>query len=493
MKTVSEAITWLKTPGIIKCVLADITEVGSAPSTSFYLSNVAYHDGTNMYDACITGGLSFSEALSIDGSPSMSFGSLEIVNTGGAHDDFISYVWAKRPIKIYLGDPSWPKTDFILVFDGLIKDILAPTETQISFSLFDKLQRLNDPITERTLKNTSYSQNTLDTILPLMFGECFNVSPLLVDNGSTGNTGQIYMLHDGAINGIIEVRDNGIPVAINEGLSTGTFELVAQPYGTITASAQGATSTYTDTVAGIITKLVTGYGTVENRFQVSELSFGDFTNTSSVGLYCSDRQNLLEACTEVARSVNANLICPCIVVSGNTISTSKLRLVEIKAPSGTPVYYLNDDNMIVGTLSVSEMFPVVPSVKLGYCKNYTVQQTVASGVNPTSKFDEQYWYSTATNSTNKTLYRDSGNVAEEPTILNKTTEAATEANKRLTLWQQQRYVVTARYLPELIFAQLGDIVQVTSSRFGLSGGKLGMVYSVNRDWETGQVDIGVLI
>lgn len=493
MKTVSEVTAWLNTPGHIKCILADITEVGGSGASSFFLSSLAYFGNSTAYEPCITGGLVFSESLNADGSPSISFGSLEILNTGGINDSFLQYVWNKRPIKIYMGDPSWPKSDFVLIFDGLIQELTAPNENTLSFSLFDKLQKLNDPISEATLSGTNYSENTLDTLLPLVFGECFNIQPLLVDNGSTALTGQVYMAHNGAMNGLIEVRDNGIPITVTENKNAGTFTLLVQPYGTITCSVQGAAGPYTNTVSGIINKLVTSYGTASNRFTTDEISFGDFTNNSPVGLFCSDRQNILMACSELAKSVNSSLICPAIVVDNGVVGGSKLRLIELKAPSGTPKYYLNDDNMLKDSLSISEMFPVRPSIKLSYCKNYTIQTSVAEGLNPLSKFDSEWWYSTTANTTSQTLYRDSGTVSEEETLIITTSAAATEAAKRLSLWQTQRYIVTAKYLPELIFVQLGDIVQITSSRFNLSSGKLGMVYSINRDWTSGLIDIGVLI
>ena len=418
-------------------------------------------------------------------------------------------MWNKRPIKVHLGDPSWPKSDFVLIFDGLIQEITAPSENTLSFTLFDKLQRLNDPISERTLTTlgaeraaaglTAYSETTLSNVLPLLFGEVFNIQPLLVDKGGATGSGQMYMINDGAVAGTIEVRDNGVPVTVTDSPSTGTFTLLSSPFGTITCSAQGKTP-YTNTISGIITQLVTNYGTVANRFAASEISFTDFENTNSqpVGFYCSDRTNILDACNQLAKSLNANLICPSIVVTDGVVSTSKLRLVEIKAPAGTPKYSLNDDNMILNTLSIQQMFPVRPSIKLGYCKNYTIQVAVSAGVSPQSRFDEPYLYTTKENPTQKTLYRDSGTVAEEETLLLVTTDAVAEAQKRLTLWEKQRYVVTADYLPHLMFVQLGDIVRVKSARFRLTTqqlpeGTLGMVYSVTRNWTTGIVSIGVLV
>jgi hypothetical protein len=506
MKTVAEMVTWLNTPGHIKCILADITEVGNfvnSTVSNFFLSNVAYYGDNQNYNAAITGGLSFSESLNVDGQASLSFGSLEIVNTGGIHDTYLtSYIWNKRPIKVYLGDPSWPKQDFVLIFDGLIQEITAPNENTLSFTLFDKLQRLNDPISERTLTSLgtdrqaanlpAYSETALNNLLPLLFGEAFNIQPLLVDKGAATGSGQTYMVHDGAIEGVIEVRDNGVPITVTEGSSTGTFTLLTKPFGTITCSAQGRTP-YTNTVPGIITQLVTNYGTQANRFTTGEISFSDFSNTSAVGFYCNDRTNILDACNQLAKSVNANLICPSIVVTNGVVSTSKLRLVEIKVPTGNSKYTLNDDNMILNSLSIQEMFPVKPSIKLGYCKNYTVQSTVSGGVNPQSRFDELYLPATAENITKKALYRDSGTVSEEETLLLVKSQAEAEAQKRLDLWQDQKYVITADYLPHLMFVQLGDTVTIQNARFGLNAGKLGMVYSVTRNWTTGIVSIGVLV
>jgi hypothetical protein len=504
MKTVSEMVAWLKSPSHIKCTLVDISEVSVAGTpTTINLSSMAYSSGGTTYNASIIGGLSFSESLSAEGSISANFGGLDLVNTYGVNDVFLSYIWNRRPIKIYLGAPTWPKSDFVLIFDGLVQELTANNENQLTLLLFDKLQRLNDSLTEKTLSDSSdtYTEKTKNgvantVILPLTFGEVFNIQPLYVDNGATSTSGKVYMVNDGTINGIIEVRDNGVPITVTENLTKGLVTLVNNPAGTITCSVQGNnTGSYSNTIPGIITKIIKGYGNSTNQFVDSEIDFTSFTNTSPVGIYCGDRVNTLQVCNELAKSVSANLVCPSITVGadGQTISSSKLKLVELKVPTGTAKYTLSDDNMVLGSLSITQLFPVKPSIKLGYCKNYTIQQTVAGGVNPDSKFDDDYLVVTQINSTNKTLYRDTGTVVQENTLLITQTDANTEATKRLNLWGVQRQLITATYLPELIFVQLGDIVTISSNRFNLSGGKTGLVYTINRDWITGLVQIGVLV
>jgi hypothetical protein len=509
MKTLTQIKDWLNTPSHIKCTLADITELGNATKIggTLNLSSVAYSDSGTAYDASIIGGLNFSEQLNLDGAASLSFGAINLVNTYGVNDIFLTYIWNRRPIKIYLGDPSWPKSDFVLIFDGLVQDLTTNGEGELTLSLFDKLQWLNDSLTEATLASlTGYSEaektvngvvTPNETILPITFGECFNVQPLFVDNGTFGTTGNVYMVHKGLVDNIAEVRDNGVPVEVEKDLNAGTFALTSLPFGTITCDILGdATDSYTNTIPDIITKICTStnYGTLStNRFTSSDLNLG--TDTRVAGVYINSKTNMLQVCNELAQSINASLISPSVTVNYQTgeISASKLRLVELKAPSGSAVVELNDDYMVVGTLAITEIFPVKPYVKLGYCKNFTIQQSVASGINPASKFDEEYWYIMDENSTNKTLYRDAGTVEATPTLLITTANATDEATKRLRLWEIPRKLITATYLPHHLFTQLGDIVTIKSNRFGLSNGELGIVYSINRDWITGMVQIGVLV
>jgi len=498
MKTVTEIISWLNTPGHVKCTLIDIKDVVTklTPKTEedVYFSSAVYNNNDNLsYIPIINGGLNFSESLSIDGNISSGFGSLELTNAGGAYDYFLDYIWKRRPVKIYLGDITWPKSDFVMIFDGLIEDLASTNESTLVISLFDKLQRLNDNISETNLSTTEYSQNTEQTLLPLLFGECFNVQPLLVDNGSSLDGGQVYMYHNGQAKGIIEVRDNGNPIEVDEDITTGTFTLQTGPRGTITCSAQGSTP-YNNTVAGIITTLVKNYGVEINRFTDAEINFAEFTNNSKVGIYCKDRTNILDACSQLARSVNSGLVCPSITLEANgTVSASKLKLVELKEPSGTAKYTFTDASMVEGSLSVTQTFPIRTVLKLSYCKNYTVQTSIVAGLNPTINFSQEYLFADFSDETLQELYKDNGTVEPDETLLIVESEAQTELTKRKNLWSKPRFLITATYLPEHIFVQLGDIVSIQSTRFNLSVAKKGIVFSLNRDWLSGMIEIGVLV
>jgi len=71
--------------------------------------------------------------------------------------------------------------------------------------------------------------------------------------------------------------------------------------------------------------------------------------------------------------------------------------------------------------------------------------------------------------------------------------ASAEATRRLNLFKTPRHIISFTAIPRLIELQLGDAVTVTHSRFGLSGGKTGMVVGVSVDWDSMLVDIEVFL
>lgn len=597
-KSIDQVKSWLDSSSHLKCVLADIGYYYAGEQT-LRLSTRSYYDGANEYIPNIIGGISFSESLSADLSISINYGTLELENTGGSYDHYLNYVWKRRPISLYLGDPSWSKSDFILIFSGLIDNLVSSGESSLQLTLVDGLERLNETIVTKTLKDlTGYTaQNTQEEkLLPVLFGEVFNLSPIIVDTGinfdtgpwtgvinrlastsgiSIGDTvaatsaagalyggtptscvvtdildnnsitytvtggtrprpgiittllidgveyqpisgsqitisyvkgtgGPVYKITDGIntpyLDEIIEVRDKAAPIEVYTARSSfGEFMLKNNVFGTVTCSARSFPQAEC-TVPNLIKHIVKNYG--KNKLTDSDI---DFTAVSSdrasykAGIYITDRVNILEVCSQLAKSINCALFYSTTSINYITgqVTTGKLKLVEIKLPNlANSVADLNDSVMLEGTLQITESFPVKSAIKLGYCKNYTQQSNdLALALNPDhgSIFKDEYWYIEEKDAGVETVYNDTGTVQEEITHLLITAEARAEAIKRLDFWKIPRQLITATYLPHLLFINLGDTVTITSNRFGLSAGKAGVVYSINRDWLTGLVEIGVLV
>jgi hypothetical protein len=533
--TDAQFLAWFQTPASLRVVLVEAVANVSGVETTFYMSNRPYVTGSTdtpastAYVTCITGGLGFSESLDLGGgAASMSWGDIEIENNGGVRDTWLNYVWANRQVQVFVGDVRWARSDFRKVFDGVIGDMGSRDQDVLNLKLLDKLQRLNNPLTETTLGGTT---NNKDRLLPLTFGEVFNVTPLLTNPATLE-----YQVHNGSIEDIIEVRSNGaVPVSITKSVGTGKFTLSAAPNGAmITCSVQGDKlgGTYTNNISTLVQRIVQNYGPAYARFTAGDLDSTNLSafataNTQPVGLYVPDRMTVLEACQTLAGSVGAQVVMT---------STGLLRLIKVDLPaSGTPTVVTQNDLEYHG-ISIDSRPPVVATVKLGYCKNWTPQEALAGGVAMSSiPLYQQEWLTvTANDSTTETTYksprrirdqnkgRNHGSHAPAPpppvapppasvgssvsqlyklhgepeqqnTMLLVASDATTEANRRLTLWKTPRTVFRLDCRPHLLLTELGDAITIQHPRYGLSAGKTGIVVSIERDWVNGKVSLGVLV
>lgn len=485
-------LAWLKTNAAIRTVIVEVYARISGVETLLRLSSRPYITGAadtpahTEYDTCVVGGVSFSESLNLDGQPSISYGAIELENRGGVRDAWLNYVWANRAIQVYVGDPSWPKSDFRKVFDGVVGDITGKGPENLSLSLLDKLQRLNNPMTETLLGGTTVNK---DRLLPTTAGEVANVTPLQTDASLLE-----YQVHSGVIEDIIEVRDNGAPVSVTKYTSLGKFRLTSAPVGQITCDVQGLkpSGTYSNNVCTLIKHIVQNYGPASTRFTAGDLDSTNLNafeaaNTQAVGMYLPDRQNVLAACQELAASVGAQVLCS---------TQGLLRLIKISLPTGVATTVVQKTDYVYHSLEIAQRPDVKSTNMLGYCKNYTPQTSgLATGLPASSQATLAKEYFTVTNSDSSvaSVYKLDAAPPQENTLLVNETEANTESARRLALWKVARTVYKFVGFSQLMLVELGDALQLYSDRFGLSSGPTGLVVGVDRDWIKNRVTISVLM
>lgn len=456
--------------------------------TPRYLSNVAYTTlptdtpANRVYRPVVASGFAFSESLSLSGAASVSVGSIELHNEDGGLDDWLDEVWANRAIRVYIGDATWPRADFRLVFSGLVDKLGSSAANRLSIVLRDKLERLNTPATDAKLGGTTDNK---DRLQPITLGECHNVTPLLA-NPSLHE----YQWHQGASERLIEVRDNGVPVSTTAVLGTGKFKLLATPAGQVTASVQGRTP-YSSTVSGIVQALATSYGTPTERFTGADLDSAQLAAFAAacpqpVGYYLGDRANVLQVCQELAASVGAQ----CVVSRAG-----QLRIVRLALPgTGTPVA-IGPQDYEARSLAVKERTTVIAGVKLGYCKNWTVQDKLETGIPPAHKdlFAQEWLTVTANDPAVAAAYRLYAEPEQVNTLLLTEADAQAEANRRLNLWKVQRTVYQVKGYARCLLLELGQAVTLQGDRFGLQAGKTGVVVGLQLDWMAGRATVEVLV
>ena len=235
--TTAQYQTWLNSSAAIPVVLVEAYANSGGVEVVRYLSTAPFNTqatdtpSNQIYLPRLTGGLSFTEQIVLDNSAGMSAGTIEVENSDGAVDSWLLDVWENRQITAYIGDASWPRSSFQVIFQGIMVNFSSTTRDKPVFNLADNSQLLNTPISSTLLGGTTTNATQL---MPLSFGECHNITPLLTNPATLE-----YAVHIGPVANIFEVRDNGIPVTVVTSNSTGRFTLTAPPAGAITASVQG--------------------------------------------------------------------------------------------------------------------------------------------------------------------------------------------------------------------------------------------------------------
>lgn len=486
----AEYNAWFSTPSSYRCILVEASVNVGGSETTRYLSNRGYVTGVSespantAYRALISGGVKLSETLSLETSGTLSYGEIELDNSDGTLDSWLIDVWENRAISVFFGDSRWARSDFRLVFKGILGGISSQRRERLNLFLRDSLQRLNTPLTDTKLGGATVNK---DKLIPLAFGECHNVSPLL-----TNPVTHEYQVNDGAIEDTIEVRDNGAPITVTKVLGVGKFNLLASPVGTITTSVQGSKpSSYTNQIADTIKHIVKTYGTASNRLTDSDIDLTNFSafasaNTAPIGLYIPERTNLLEACQMLAGSVGAQV----------TMSrTGLLQLLRIDfPPTGTP-RLLGRDDIVEHKLEVDSKLDVVSAIKLGYCKNYTVESNLQTVIPEEHKtlYGEEWLTVTQSDSTVAAKYKLLAEPVQKDTLLLRASDANAEATRRLNIVKQQRIVYKMTCFVSAFDIVLGQAVTLKYPRFGLDAGVSGVVVGLEPDWMNSRVNVKVMV
>lgn len=475
--TISDAAfkAWLAADNRVRAVLIEVNAYSGGAEVTRYLSNVPFVSlptdtpANIAYDDVIKAVPVFQARLNeaFMGFTLPAYGDADIVNASGALDSWLDDAWDGRTLKMLIGDPSWPRNDFRTILDGVCADIYAKDRTTLALKLRDKSWMLNVPV-QATLM-TGATANA-DQPQPICVGQCFNVEPVLEDAAA-----HRYRVHDGAIEDVTQVRDNGVSVAYTKDLANGRFTLNASPVGRITCDPKGAKpgGVYHQTVADIVRYLVTAHSQL-TAADIDAASFAAFNITAPqpVHDYVRGRENLITVLDRVVTSVGGFW----------TFSRAGLlQLGRLEAPAGAAVIELVEDDVSENGIEVTSRTIPVDTVRLGYRRNFTLQPDgLAGAVTEANRaaFAAEYLVATAVNAGITTTHK----LAPKPdlitTQLTNAADAIAEAARRATLNGSIRktHRVSSYMLP--FFVNLGQVVRLRHSRFGFSGGELAVLIGI---------------
>lgn len=309
---------YLKQPLAGHTVLIELDYLENGEIQTAYFSNNGYTTKANdsepnrhylgivSDDVFITYG--FSEPLTV--------GNLKLGNAGGELDSFMTQrIVQMQSVQIFEGLYSLPRSSFTPVFSGLAKSIRF-TDDSAEIVLTDNKEFLN-----RDLQLDFYGEETPELEgkpTPLLFGECFNVTPVLVDtlpvlvSGDEYVFNNYYEFHVGNQTGMVEIkmRDNGkeytAPIEFEP--RTGSFVAGETPYGTFTGDFKGSD----DAELGFSVKLTRVF---KDIVQFADLGLAEFDEPSfqkiasrqdpRVGVYLTEKINAVQLLDELLKNIRA--------------------------------------------------------------------------------------------------------------------------------------------------------------------------------------------
>lgn len=450
-----------------RTLLVEAKSYSGAAEVTRYFSNRAFVSGPDdtpantPYDDILISVPTFSSKLSelLSGRSIPDWGDLVVTNENGVRDAWLADGWDGRGLKQYLGDASWPKSDFRLILDGVTADIGSPQRDRLALKTSDKTWMLNVPVQTTLMGGTTANA---DQPQPLCYGQCFNIEPVLEDAATWK-----YRVHDGAIDSITDVRANGVSVGHTDTVASGYFVLTAAPGGQITCDCKGAKpgGTYLTKCADIIQDLVVNHSNLTTA-DIDAANFTAFNTTcpQTLGLYVRNRQNLIDQ------------IDPLVTSVGGFWTFSRgglLQLGRLEAPAGSAAIALTADDIRTKRLSIARRELPIATLRLGYQKNWTIQADGLSGV---------------VSAANRALYgaphlvakdADAGlftkhKLAREPdvieTLIALAADAATEVARRRTLYNVVRTTYSAAGYVAPLTTSLGQEANLTHPRFGFAAG-----------------------
>ncbi len=483
--TDAEYSAWLGKDGA-RLLLADLVAYSGGATEARYLSNQPYvtrpidTPANTTYTDTILEVPAFEAQLSElwMGRSLPSWGDLVVSNPNGMYDGWLDDGWDGRAVTLRHGSPAWNLADMRPVLTGVVADIDAPARDTIALRLRDKTHLFNKPVQTSLIGGSTANK---DQPVPLCFGQCFNVEPVLTVAAS-----HTYQVHDGAIEAITAVRDNGVAVAYSADLASGTFTLSTSPAGRITADLKGAkpAGAYLVTCADIVQHLAINRG----GLTAADLDTASFSalNASAgqtLGLYIRDRRNLIDVVDDLVTAVGA---------FWTFTRAGLLRLGRLEAPSGTPALTLIADDIEAGSIALAHRDLPLESVRLGYARNWAPQDPGALAGAVTEANRALYAAPTsvakATNSVAaKHLLAPNPDVVD--TLLVSSSDALAEATRRAALRNVVRSRVRLTTFDQALALNLGDVVELTHPRFGYGGGELAIVTAIRDRISAGRVEL----
>ena len=449
----------------------------------------------------------------IGGTTTSSYGELTLKNIDGGLDIFSGYAFDGRTVTLKVGEPNDAYSTFTTVLIAGVAQ--AAFEWQrVSIRLRDRITDLQKKKVQPLLfagTNDNISifneggTDLKDAQKPMIYGRVTNLTPVLINSFYL-----LYQISTSAIAEVVNVFDKGAYLArgsdyatsallrasspalgaFNTCLAEGMIKLGSTPTGTITVVVWQYKTIEDNTVAQIVKRIVTSSG----GLTTGDLVLADYTTLDSqiaanVGLVVSSDMMVSDVLDKLCESIGA---------WWGFDSLNKFRILRLDAPSSTSVADFDESSIMSierESMSVNSSTDAVYKITLEHDKNWTVQtgDSLASSVAADHKsyLEKEVRKSVKKDDSIKTAHPNAQEITIS-TLLCGLKYAEPEAQRLLSIYDPSRIILTVSVKVDasiLSAVDLGNVVKVTSSRYGLSSGKYLRVIGIQTDFENNKLDL----
>lgn len=427
------------------------------------------------------------------GSGAISFGALEIENGDACNDNLSLMRWKGRRAVVKAGRRGWNYDLFVPVFSGLVNNI------ELSDRLITFVFRDNSLILDLDIVSSSYGgtggldggSDLATKMKPLLFGECLNVEPVLVDPVNL-----VYQIHAGSIEAVDGVYDSAAALTSSGNvaditaatpsaghfvtqLDSGLIKLGSTPSGRITADAKGDNSGGYVSTVGDITKRIVKTLIGNQSLDDGDIDLGSFAilNTQisgDAGLYITTQTTIRQAIDQ--------LIPQC----GAYWSFNRVGLLSCAAISVPDIPEAEITHDYIDEAGINSQGTITASwrVSVAYARSWTVQgEDEIAGAATTARrafVSEEYRQSSLENQDIKDLDPHSSEAVFYTPFVNKS-DADDLAARLSVLYGQDRTIYSVPVYGALFRNYIGSPIRLIYPRYGIDNTFLTVGLSENAE------------
>ena len=429
-----------------------------------------------------------------------SFGAIRILNGDGGLDYLTTLYWTGRSVKVFAGATDFSREQFVKVFDGLCNSI-EHSEGEIIINIQNNDKILDTEFVQSLYGGTGGLDGGGDiegTPKPLLYGECKRITPVLVDAANL-----IYQIHDGSIEEITAVYDRGVLLTQQDGdladittasvpsgkymtqLSGGYLRLGSSPDGAVTVDAKGHNSGgYISKTGQIVSHILRNklglYSLLETQIDQGSFNRLDQSLPYDVGIYISDKIT--------AQAIFNSMLTP--LCAYWTFTSEGLMSVGFGEEPSDPIIEINENDIIDGELQCSNVYTPAWRINVGYARNWTSQNEIATGASDEYRdfAQEEFRQIILETSAIKTVSASSVEKSFNTLILNQA-DALDLSSKIKTLFGARRKLYTVSIKSIYSTLEIGDTITIKVNRFNLDNGQDFLVVGIGRDVETNTIEL----